>query len=86
MPEDIRLALLEAASDLEEAIGALRANKTGVAQAPRSMIGQLEQNAGSLRELADGANDGYGYALDMIEQRYALALSYGVIWAREGFK
>jgi hypothetical protein len=86
VPKDIRLALLEAASDLEEAIGALRANKTGVTQAPRSMIGQMEQNAGSLRELADGANDGYGYALDMVEQRYALALSYGVIWAREGFK
>jgi len=57
----------------------------GATQAPRSMVGQLEQNAGSLRELAEGANDGYGYDLDIVEQRYALALSYGLIWAREGF-
>ena len=86
VPEDYRLALLEAASDLEEAIDGLKANKAGVTQAPRSMIGQLEQNAASLRELAEGANDGYGYALDIVEQRFALALSYGILWAREGFK
>lgn len=86
VPEDYRLALLEAASDLEEAIDGLRANKPGVTQSPRSMIGQLEQNAGTLRELAEGANDGYGYDLDIVDQRYALALSYGVLWARAGFK
>ena len=86
VPEDKRLALLEAASDLEEAVDGLKANKPGVTQAPRSMIGQLEQNAMSLRELAEGANDGYGYALDVVEQRFALALSYGLLWAREGFK
>ena len=86
VPEDKKLALLEAASDLEEAIDGLKAPKPGVTQAPRSMIGQLEQNAASLRELAEGFNDGYGYDLDIVEQRYALALSYGVIWAREGFK
>lgn len=84
--EDVRLVLLEAASDLEEAIDGLKANKPGVTQSPRSMIGQLEQNAGSLRELAGGANDGYGYDIDIVEQRYALALSYGIIWAKEGFK
>lgn len=86
VPEENRLALLEAASDLEEAIDGLKANKPGVTRAPISMIGQLEQNAVSLRELAEGANDGYGYALDIVEQRYALALSYGILWAREGFK
>lgn len=86
VPEDKRLALLEAASDLEEAIDRLKADKPGVSQAPRMMIGQLEKNAASLRELAEGANDGYGYDLDMVEQRYALALSYGIIWAREGFE
>lgn len=86
VPEDDRLALLEAASDLEEAIDGLKANRPGVIRAPRSMIGQLEQNAVSLRELAEGANDGYGYDLDIVEQRFALALSYGILWAREGFK
>lgn len=86
VPEDIRLSLLEASSDLEEAIDGLKAIKPGITQAPKSMIGQLEQNAGSLRELAEGANDGYSYDLDVVEQRYALALSYGIIWARDGFK
>lgn len=86
VPEDTRLALLEAASDLEEAMDRLKADKAGVTRTPRSMIGQLEQNAISLRELADGANDGYGYDLDQVEQCFALALADGIIWAREGFK
>ena len=86
VPEDHKLALLEAASDLEEAIDGLKANKPGVTHSPRSMIGQLEQNAGTLRELAEGANDGFGYDLDIVDQRYALALSYAVIWARAGFR
>jgi hypothetical protein len=86
VPEEIRLILLEAAADLETAIKGLRIGRPGVGQIPKSLIGQLEANAGSLRELAAGANDGYGYDLDEVEQRYALGLAYAIIWAREGFK
>jgi hypothetical protein len=30
--------------------------------------------------------DSYGYDIDMVQQRFALALTYSIIWARDGFK
>ena len=86
VPEDIKLALLEAADDLERAAAGLMANKPGVIQTPKSLIGKLRANAASMRNLAAGANDGYGYDIDMVQQNYALALTYAIIWTREGFR
>jgi hypothetical protein len=50
------------------------------------MIGQLEQCMQLMRELALGHLDPYGYDIDVVQQRYALALAYAIIWARAGFK
>ena len=86
-PEGVKLALLEAADDLERACEGLKSSKPGVVtKAPGSMIGQLEGNIAGMRGLAAGSNDGYGYDIDMVQQQYALALSYAVIWSREAFK
>lgn len=86
VPEDLKLALLEAADDLDEAVIKLKANKPGVTQIPKSLIGQLKQNAEGVRALADGYSDENNYDIDIVQQRYALALSYAIIWAREGFR
>jgi len=86
VPDGVRRALLEAADDLGRASEGLRSSKAGVTRAPGSMIGQLEKNVAGMRDLAEGSNDGYGYDIDMVRQRYALALTYAVIWAREGFR
>jgi hypothetical protein len=86
IPEGVKQALLEAADDLEQACDGLNSSKPGVTKAPQSMIGQLRENVAGMRELAEGSNDGYGYDLDMVQQRYAFALTDAVIWAREGFR
>ena len=86
VPEGVKRALLEAADDLELACAGLKSSKPEVTKAPGSMVGQLEENVAGMRALAEGSNDGYGYDIDLVRQRYALALTYAVIWTREGFR
>lgn len=87
VPEDVRRELLEAADDLQQATESLKQLKPGVTGVPRHMVGQLEQNIAGMRDLAEGEHsDPNGYDIDMIQQRYALALTYAIVWAREGFK
>lgn len=87
VPEDVRRELLEAADDLQQATESLKQIRPGVTGVPRHMIGQLEQNMLGMRELAQGEHsDPNGYDIDMIQQRYALAIAYAIVWAREGFK
>lgn len=84
VPEDVKRELREAADDLQQATVNLKATKAG--GVPKSMIGQLEQCMQLMRELALGHLDSYGYDIDVVQQRYALALAYAIIWARVGFK
>ena len=86
VPQNISKELLEAADDLQQATESLKANKPGTSRSPAKMIRQLEQSMSLMRELAQGANDGYGYDIDIVQQRYGLGLTYGIIWARDGFK
>jgi hypothetical protein len=87
LPERIKQELLEAADDLEQATESLKSIKPGVSGVPVSMIGQLEQSMTGMRALAEGEHsDPNGYDIDIVQQRYALALTYAIIWAREGFK
>lgn len=61
--------------------------RPGVTGVPRHMIGQLEQNIAGMQDLAQGEHsDPNGYDIDMVQQRYALALTYAIVWARDGFK
>jgi hypothetical protein len=86
VPERLRQELLEAADDLQQATESLKAARPGVNRAPERMIRQLEQCMSVMRDLAEGANDGYGYDIDIVQQGYAFALTYAIIWARDGFK
>ena len=86
VPEGVKQELLEAADDLQQATERLKASKAGVSRVPGSMIGQLEQSMTGMRNLAWGEHaDPNGYDIDMVQQRYALALAYAIVWAREGF-
>jgi hypothetical protein len=87
LPEHIQQELLQAANDLQQATEGLEKVQPGVNNAPSRTIGQLEQSMGGMRNLAWGDHsDPNGYDIDMVQQRYALALTYAIIWAREGFK
>jgi len=86
-PEALKRELLEAADDLQTATENLKGSRPGVSGVRKSMIGQLEQVMTGMRDLAWGDNaDPNAYDIDIVQQRYALALAYAVIWAREGFK
>lgn len=87
VPEDVRRELLEAADDLQQATESLKQLRPGVTGVPTRMIGQLEQSMNGMRDLAHGNHsDPNGYDIDMVQQRYALALTYAIVWARDGFK
>jgi hypothetical protein len=85
VPQTMRQELLEATDDLQQATESLKTKKPGTNRPPAKMIRQLEDAMTIMRGLAEGANDGYGYDIDIVQQRYGLALTYGIIWARDGF-
>jgi len=85
IPENIKQELFEAADDLKQATESLKVLKPGVSAVPLRTIGQLEECMGQMWELTEHL-DSYGYDIDMVQQRFALALTYAIIWARDGFK
>ena len=85
IPENLKQELFEAADDLRQATESLRVLKPGVSAVPLRTIGQLEECMGQMWELTERL-DSYGYDIDMVQQRFALALTYAIIWARDGFK
>jgi len=52
---------------------------------PDRLIGQLRSLSSLLGQLAGGANDGYGYDLDMVHQHLAWAMQNACRWAEKGF-
>lgn len=87
IPEDVKQQLLEAADDLQQVTESLRKLRPGMNAVPQRMIGQLEQCRDGIRVFTDtGQFDSYSYDIDMVQQRYALALTYAIIWARDGFR
>lgn len=85
IPEDVKREMLEAADDLQQAIAGMKKAKPGVNAAPLRTIGQLEQSMEGMRTLTERL-DNYGYDIDLVQQHFALALTYSIIWARNGFK
>ena len=87
VPEDVRQQLLEAADDLQQVTESLKILRPGMNALPQRMIGQLEQCREGIRVFTDtGQFDSYSYDIDMVQQHFALALTYAIIWARDGFK
>jgi len=85
IPDNIKRELFEAADDLQQATENLKLLKPRVSAAQLRTIGQLEECMGQMWELTERL-DSYGYDIDMVQQRFALALTYSIIWARDGFK
>jgi len=87
--EDMKKLLGEIRAYLQKAIEGFGIKKNGVVKIPEKLIGQLIQADGLLSVIERGGNiegSGYGYDVDMVDQRMGLALKYSLIWAREGFK
>ena len=85
IPENLKQELFEAADDLQQATENLKALRPEVGAVPLHTIGQLEQALEGMRGLTERL-DSYGYDIDMVQQHFALALTYAIIWARDGFK
>jgi hypothetical protein len=85
MPPNVKQELLEAADDLMQATEGLKQSKPGTVRPPARIIRQLEDAMSGLRSLGEGFCDDNGYDIDIIQQRFGLGLTYGIIWAREGF-
>jgi hypothetical protein len=84
VPPNIRQELLEAADDLQQVTDNLKQPRRGVINSPTKTIRQLEDATHWMRELANGSNGDYD--VDMVQQRYAHAVAYAIIWARKGFQ
>lgn len=85
IPKNLEQELLEAADDLQQATESLKTVKPGVTAVPLRTIGQLEQCMTGMRDLTRGVDENR-YDIDIVQQRLALALSYLMLWARDGFK
>lgn len=83
---NIKHDLLKAAGDIDKAVTGLSTPKPGIKKIPKNMIGQLKSISTNLKQLAQGAKDGYGYDMDMVHQRMVYALLNGIKWARNGFE
>lgn len=81
LPPSISEQLTLFASMLEKAISDFkRINRKR--RTPKKMLSQLENAAALLSRMAKGNVDGYGYDVDMVEQRIAYALANAVVWSR----
>jgi hypothetical protein len=85
IPESVKQELFEAADDLQQATENLKAIRPEVGAVPLHTVGQLEQAMEGMRRLTE-ERDSYGYDVDMVQQHFALALTYAIVWARDGFK
>lgn len=86
LPEHVVASLVAASELLRSAARGLGQPRERVINPPHHLIGQLQKAADNLDRQARGIQDGYGYDMDMVHQRIALALRYAIIWAREGFQ
>ncbi len=80
------MAMEEVGRLLQTTADGLAAFDTNATKAPGSTMGQLSKASNLAIELASGANDGYGYDLDILGQRIELAKRYLVIWAQNQFR
>jgi len=86
LPEHVVASLVTASELLRTAARKLGQSREGVGNPPHHLIGQLVNAADNLDRQARGIQDGYGYDMDLVHQRIALALEYAIIWSREGFE
>lgn len=86
IPNATSESLVLAADKIDQAIKNLSNGSVEGREAPKSLILQLSKIPDELRKLANGSNDGYGYDLDMVQQRMVRAINNSIHWSREGFQ
>jgi hypothetical protein len=85
LPDETMKDLLSAVERLESAAKGLGKDRSGF-QRPTKTTGQISSALNTMKELAKGANDGYGYDVDNVERHLAYALLNAIRWAKNGFK
>lgn len=86
IPDATNKDLVLAADKIDQAIKSLSNVSLEGRKVPKSLILQLSNIPSELRKLANGSNDGYGYDLDMVQQRMIRAINNSIHWSREGFQ
>ena len=86
LPDTVKQNLLEAATIVESVTTQLLTPREDfVKQPPRDVYG-LTALSKNLRSLADGANDGYGYDLDMVHQDWVRATLRIIALAKRSYQ
>jgi hypothetical protein len=86
LPEDIVSNLINASGLIELTISQLNQPKEGATTLPSRMLDNLKSVSRNLKHLASGANDGYGYDLDMVHQDLIRAIHNGRAWVKNNYK
>jgi hypothetical protein len=81
IPPDIRSTFESCAAMIDAALPLLRSARSPHT-VPTMTIGQFQQAAFQIRELATGSIDGYGYDYDLVGQRLGLAFTNALIWTK----
>ena len=83
LPEGIIINLERAADLIDLTIIQLSQPKENISSIPKKMIDNLKSVSRNLKHLAEGANDGYGYDLDMVHQDLIRAILSGRAWVMQ---
>lgn len=79
---DIRTTFERCATMIEAALPVLHSARSPHT-VPTMTIGQFQQAASQIRELARGSIDGYGYDYDLVGQQLGLAFTNALIWTKQ---
>ena len=86
LPEEVISNLVNASGLIDLTIAQLKQPNDGRTTIPKRMIDNLKSVSRNLKHLASGANDGYGYDLDMIHQDLIRAIHNGRAWVKNNYK
>lgn len=85
IPASTKAAFSASADTIDAVVASLQAVRPGHS-VPTATLGQLRQASAQIRELAAGRIDGYGYDHDLVGQRFGLAFTNVIIWAKQGHR
>ncbi len=83
LPDHVVSNLKKAADLIDLTVIQLNKLKENTSTLPNKMSDNLKSVSRNLKHLASGANDGYGYDLDMIHQDLIRAIHNGRAWTKE---
>ena len=85
LPKNIVSSLDKAADLIDLTILQLNQPKKGFNKRPKQMSDNLKSVSRNLKHLASGANDSYGYDLDMVHQDLIRAIHSGRAWVKKNY-